>query len=942
MERHASHYPSRPASDRYDPPSHHHPPAPSITSRTSPPPRGLRQRRSWPPQPCAEDEIASLRKEAGSHKLLKHIGQSETVPSRGTVDQEPVIIDVPEHQGGHHHNNHNHRHLRPTRTASAHSSTAIPTPPTSEDERARRARRKASRLHIDKHHQPQPAPPELSERTASPYAYTKPPTTSKKDGWSSDRLAPQSATDYGLGSTPSRRRDSGRHSPASRVGKDHLAAGHAPDESAIEDDDYDRRYNDKKSLSGNGRRMAEPNVPRSPHTSVVDFATLPAGNAPPIRRANLDARRMTDTQNTLPTLGRLNLDKSRKPTPLMASTSLSEAHELPVHASASLDPRSAEGFCPRSRERSYSSSRPNSRPASREGSVPNETHPSRSPRLSADFPPCSSINSSKPPSANTSRPASPSPLTPAGDSPRLPRTDLDWSTLLANNAARRNMPPSRLASAVSQEPTPTSMSSSRRTTPRETPPNITPPSQSSNTLPYPEDSSLMGSSITMPDDRQHAFYPPTHPMLAPLSTNERNATPRDSSPAPNISSQSSARLPIRPTFNRAYSAADASPALAADTRPRLTANNRTASFANTSQTKKELAVLVKKGLPPCPRQDPVAGKHDWYTIIGHTNIDFCPDCIETLFERTVFRSSFRRSLPRNDFDKVRCAFGSPWIRLAWLLTLQQQRTDLTLLQDVADIEESSTPCPGGTESVQNWYGLRDPDGLFVRDFHLCYGDVRKIECLLPTLSGVFVRLPARASYTKSICAIRIDSTRFSTYLDALVSSHEKALQARRNADPMPLIELVERKTRLRECTRDNVLVNALWHYIPDLAPAMTVCEDCFEAVVEPEIKKNKSLAKKFQRALQPVYNEGMGCSCQLYSPYMRKVFQRAVEDNDMKYLVRKARERRDAELRLQDRFKAVMTKARRLSQEGNIDEEDERRLNRELEKISSEWKERWE
>lgn len=378
-----------------------------------------------------------------------------------------------------------------------------------------------------------------------------------------------------------------------------------------------------------------------------------------------------------------------------------------------------------------------------------------------------------------------------------------------------------------------------------------------------------------------------------------------------------------------------------DARPRLIATKRE-SFANSSQTKKEIAALAKKGLPPCPRQEPVSGKDDWYTIIGQTNIDFCPDCIDTLFERTVFRSSFRRSLPRSYHEKVRCAFGSPWIRLAWLLTLQQQRTDLTLLKDIADIEETSAPCPAGVETVMNWYGLRDLDGLFVRDFHLCYGDVRKIECLLPSLSGIFVRLPQRASYTKSVCAIRQESTRFSAYLDALVTTHEKALMARRNADPMPLIELIERKTQLRECTRDNMLIGGLWHFIPDLAPAMTVCEDCFEAVVEPEIKKNKSVAKKFNRTLQPVYTEGVGSSCQLYSPYMRKVFQRAVDENDMKYLVRKAKERREAELYLQDKFKAVMSKAKRLSLEGAVTEDDERRLNRDLEKISREWKEQWE
>ena len=449
----------------------------------------------------------------------------------------------------------------------------------------------------------------------------------------------------------------------------------------------------------------------------------------------------------------------------------------------------------------------------------------------------------------------------------------------------------------------------------------------------------------MPAEQDYAYQPGRQPTLAPAFTPPAQKLSGTSTPSSSSSAQSSLNPP-RPALNRGYSAAAVTNPTPTETRafesrPRPAAA-RQHSFADSSQTKKEIAVLAKKGLPPCPRQNPVAGHDDWYTIVGHTNIDFCPDCIDTLFERTIFRNLFRRSLPRSYSEKVRCGFGSPWIRLAWLLTLQQHRTDLTLLQDIADIEETSTACPGGVESVQNWYGLRDPDGLFVRDFHLCYGDVRKIECLLPSLSGIFVRLPQRASYTKSVCAIRMDSTRFSTYLDALVTLHEKALIARKNADPMPLIELVERKTRLRECTKDTLLIGALWHYIPDLSPAFTVCEDCFESVVEPEIKKNKSVAKKFNRAVQPAYGEGIGCSCQLYSPHMRKVFARAVEENDMKYLVRKAKERREAEIYLQEKFKGVMSKAKRLSLEGAVTEEDERRLNRDLEKITQEWKGRWE
>lgn len=399
-------------------------------------------------------------------------------------------------------------------------------------------------------------------------------------------------------------------------------------------------------------------------------------------------------------------------------------------------------------------------------------------------------------------------------------------------------------------------------------------------------------------------------------------------------------MPNRPSLTRGYSAGPASETRPSDSKPRQSEAKRE-SFASSSQTKKDLAVLVKKGLPPCPRTEAVAGLDDWYTVIGATNIDFCPECIDTLFERTFFRPSFRRSLPRNLDTKVRCAFGSPWIRLAWLLTLQQQRPDLGLLKDVAEIESTTAPCPGSVPTAQSWYGLRDSEGLFVRDFHLCYGDVRKIERLLPTLSGLFVRLPHKASYEKHICAIRTESNRFSSYLDALVNTHEQALSSRKGADSMPLIDLIEQKTRLRECTRDNMLIGGLWHFAPDI-PSFTICEDCFEELVEPQIKKNMPLTRIFNRTVQPVYGEGIGSSCQLYSRRMRKVFLRSVEENDFSYLARKSKERREAELWLQDKYKDVMRRAKRLSLEGAVSEDDERRLNKELERISKIWQSEWE
>ena len=540
--------------------------------------------------------------------------------------------------------------------------------------------------------------------------------------------------------------------------------------------------------------------------------------------------------------------------------------------------------------------------------------------MSADLSREGSVAGSRPGSASTSRPASPTPRTPAVESPRLAKTDLDWSTLIAANAARRAKPPSRLAETMSShEATP---ESSRRTTPQE---NAAPKPAS---LPYPEDTSLMGGTILMPEEHEHAYMPGKKASLAPNAYDYQHSA-RSASPAPSNSSHASVRSAQRPSIIRGYSASNAStiePRKAAESRPRLAEMKRQESFATASETKKELQALMKKGLPPCTRPEPTAGYDDWYTVTGSTDIDFCPDCIDTLFERTVFRSQFRRSLPRNLNQKVQCAFGSPWIRLAWLLTLQQQRTDLGLLKDVAEIESTTEPCPGSVESVQSWYGLRDPDGLFVRDFHVCFGDVRKVERLLPSLSGTFVKLPHRASYEKRICAIRTDSNRFSAYLDALVSTHEKSVASRKGADPMPLIDLVERKTRLRECTRDNMLIGSLWHFSAEV-PSLTICEDCFESVVEPEIKKGSSVAKKFNRTVQPVYGEGIGSSCQLYSRRMRKAFQRAVEVNDFKYLTRKSKERREAELWLQDKYKDVMRRAKRLSLESEISADDERRLN---------------
>ena len=234
--------------------------------------------------------------------------------------------------------------------------------------------------------------------------------------------------------------------------------------------------------------------------------------------------------------------------------------------------------------------------------------------------------------------------------------------------------------------------------------------------------------------------------------------------------------------------------------------------------------------------------------------------------------------------------------------------------------------------------------MFVKDFYVCYSDVRKIERLLPTLNGLFVRHPYRPNDDKHICSIRTNGNRFATYIDLLIHTHEKALESHKEADPSNFVDCVKRRQRLRECMKDSLLTNGLWHFIPTL-PEFSVCEDCYETVIEPLVQKNNDLAMRFNRTIQPVYSEGPGTSCQLYSLRMRTVFDRAARNKDFKYLARKATERRENEVRLQERYRQVMKKSHRLSWQSAdsvLSESDERRLDREIADITVEWKTQWE
>lgn len=78
--------------DRYSYPSHHS----QDPARSKSKARSVQKRRSWPPAPIVESEATSLAKEAKTKQTTGGSNEDEA-PSKGVIDQEPIIQDVPEY-----------------------------------------------------------------------------------------------------------------------------------------------------------------------------------------------------------------------------------------------------------------------------------------------------------------------------------------------------------------------------------------------------------------------------------------------------------------------------------------------------------------------------------------------------------------------------------------------------------------------------------------------------------------------------------------------------------------------------------------------------------------------------------------------------------------------------------------------------------------------------
>ncbi|KAL0943761.1 ser arg-related nuclear matrix protein [Colletotrichum truncatum] len=335
--------------------------------------------------------------------------------------------------------------------------------------------------------------------------------------------------------------------------------------------------------------------------------------------------------------------------------------------------------------------------------------------------------------------------------------------------------------------------------------------------------------------------------------------------------------------------------------------------------------------PDCPRKEGVVGYADWLSLPRCDNFNICPDCYNGVFLNTEFRNDFMPMLFRPMDKPIACDFGScGWYHIAWLLTLKNRHTDLRLFYQVANVASKVTsgtqPCPGDRRVTRVWYSLKNPySQTTMPDFTVCYECAKTIEGLLPNLTGVFVTLHPAAQPTRGTCAMHFnpDRKRFVMYFDTLETTSDIALATTQAPNIGKLVSDIESLSVYAECCKDNPVYDQNWHVMQFL-PQFTVCGDCFDEVVAPQLKDGNIVARNFYVKPQRIEE----ATCQLYSTRMRAVFDKACRRNDPKYL----------EVKVLERQKMFVETYKRLSK---LEQERSLWAREESKKLLQEW-EKWE
>lgn len=874
-------------------------PRPNIASKFAGRPR-------WPPPPFVEDEKISLAREFRPPYVAS--SDSDYVPNRGAVDQVPIILPahVPLDNG----QDQTKTAARPNRAhppyADSWTSSAAPHASTTAQ-----GRNRASHPEFDS---PLSNPSEFGTRHSTPYVFT--PRATEASAYKA------SSGDSGYFSSSSTEPAKASASIDSR--KTALGSSECICSDTLRGEGKSRDATNPRTRDGLPSEIATADFADRPSATSRRASQRYSVNLADPRQVDSRAGPRQQTGTEPPRLSELKAEASQEPKripdtyPNPSRSRLDDAFRKSSAASATIPNVLAGARRSDARGERVASSRPDS-PVSQTNS-PRSAHQTRE-----DTPPSgrSSGAVSRQESRSSSRPSSPKhtehresfhrsstfPTFPAF--PSVPEDDAidDARSVVSNSNSDGGSQSVRLSMASGRVSTATG-------------------------LPYPVD-----DTFGMPSEEKHLHL--IDSPMTPSSPIHSKSNSRDLASSTDMRMRP--RLSSRHTFDGELKRLSTT-----STGSRPSDNEQSPISAKSSASRSS------KIIPECQRQQPSRRHDDWLTLSGSTKFNICPSCFEAVFAPSPFYKYFKRAEPKGDRERTACDFGSsPWIRQAWYLTQQQRRYDLDLVYAVARVHANEPPCPGNHRETRDWYTLADKRGYPLEKFDVCASDTKKAEALFPSVRGAFVRRSGGPGLKRK-CDLRDNSDRFREYIRLLVDVDEEAHVKRIPPNLDRFLSVARQKSQMKECTRDELLSDVGWHFIPQI-PEFTACEECYTNIVWPAIAEGSSIAGRFNRTPQLIYDEGKdsrrrGCkhervppgnSCQMYSDRMRRIFKKAVQTGDLGYLARKARERKDVEMDLLSHYWKLEDKRHDLERGGGSGSRKLSGLEPEYKKLGEEWK-RWE
>jgi hypothetical protein len=287
--------------------------------------------------------------------------------------------------------------------------------------------------------------------------------------------------------------------------------------------------------------------------------------------------------------------------------------------------------------------------------------------------------------------------------------------------------------------------------------------------------------------------------------------------------------------------------------------------------------------PTCQRQTLQSGHRDWRTLPSFDRFNICPGCYDAVFANTPYANQLVPAKYRPLDKMIACDIGSThWYQIAWYLTAKHQLRDLRLLEAIADVADRYRPCRGAKRVTRLWYSVEDVTSgkrsPAAPDFEVCHSCSKAVAALFPNFKDTFRPVDGRRKESSGVCALHYfpERKRFLDYLDLFEAEFDKSRSfaaADASAGTEAFVSQLQRLSTRPECPRDRFADGRKFYQMVG-CPELTVCEECFEEVVYPEVERRNPVTLAFPRRPKEL-KSGM---CTLYSPRMRAMFRQACDD----------------------------------------------------------------